>query len=137
MVGPSNHREWPDIDEVVEAYESAQASQGWAELADFAPPREHPAYLSIVCELVRVDMEYSWQRGRPRGLDYYRGLFPALFDNTRRAEEIAFEESRLRREDWAGPPLRSLRTAKAVDPTGIGASLAGPRAFLLSDSTDP
>ena len=57
----------------VEAYESAQARDGRAELADFAPPPEHPERLAILCELVRVDLEYQWQRDHRRRLEQYRG----------------------------------------------------------------
>ena len=40
-----------------------------ADLAEFLPPRDHPQYLAILCELIRVDLEYSWQDGRPHRLD--------------------------------------------------------------------
>src|SRR5689334_14390459 len=62
MVGPAKEREWPGVDAFVEAYESAQARDGRAELADFAPPAEHPERLAILCELVRVDLEHHWRR---------------------------------------------------------------------------
>ena len=61
MVGPSTRSRWPDVGEFVEAYESARARDGRAELADFAPPPDHPERLAILCELVRVDLEYQWQ----------------------------------------------------------------------------
>ena len=79
MTGSGNGRRWPDVNEYVEAYESAQARDGGAELDDFAPPPGHPERLAILCELVRVDLEYHWERGRPRLLEHYRDCFPDLF----------------------------------------------------------
>jgi serine/threonine protein kinase/Tfp pilus assembly protein PilF len=118
----SNHvRSAPGLDEVLEAFEEAQARDGDADLADFLPTPEHPEYLAILCELVRVDMEYTWRRGRRRRLEEYESRFPQLFSDPGRAREVAFEEYRLRQQagdspspaeyrrrfggDWPAPPL--------------------------------
>src|SRR4051794_30420510 len=85
------------IEECVEAYEAAQAQEApGADLADFLPQPDHPHYRAVLRELVRVDLEYGWQRGRPRLIREYRRRFPALFDDPQAVQEIAYEEYRLR-----------------------------------------
>ena len=76
MAIPPNGQHWPGLGEVVEAYEAALARGEAAEVVDFAPPPDHPERLAILCELVRVDLEHRWERGRPRRLEEYRALLP-------------------------------------------------------------
>src|SRR3954454_15407458 len=98
MVGshPPNGRQWPGVGDFVEAYETAQERNGHADLTEFAPPPEHPDRLAILCELVRVDLEYDWDRDQARPLEHYRDLFPALFEDAALVHAMAFEEFRLR-----------------------------------------
>lgn len=98
MIASASGREWPGIDEVVEAYEMAQARDGRANLEEFVPSSDHPDRLAILCELVRVEMEYGWRRGQPKQLDRYREQFPDLFHDPDMEQAICFEESRLRRQ---------------------------------------
>lgn len=98
MIASANGREWPGIDEVVEAYELAQARDGRANLDDFLPSCDHPDRLAIICELIRVELEYAWRRGQPEQIDRYREQFPELFHDPAMEQAICFEESRLRRQ---------------------------------------
>ena len=107
---------WPSVGEVVEAYEAALARDGRADLADFAPPPDHPEQLPILCELVRVDLEHQWRRGHPPVLEGYRKLFPEVFEDPRILHAMAFEEFRLRQQAGRGshsggisPSLRARR----------------------------
>ena len=109
MTGPSSGQSWPGLDEVVDAFETARSVGEPADLAEFLPPRDHPQYLAILCELIRVDLEYGWQDGRPHRLAHYRGRFPELFEDGRYVEEIAFEEFRLRRQADEHPSPREYR----------------------------
>src|SRR5258708_2700106 len=110
MIAPPNGRQWPSVDEVVEAYESAQVRDGRVDLAAFVPPVDHPEYLAILCELIRVDLEYSWQDGRLNRLEHYRERFPELFRDRQWVQEVAFEEFRLRRQAGEDPsPLEYRR----------------------------
>ncbi len=68
------------------------------ELENFLPAPTHPLRPAVLRELVRVDLEYRWQRGCPRPLDYYLGRFPALRDDPEAMHSITFEEYRLRRQ---------------------------------------
>lgn len=90
-----------ELDDFLEAYETAQAEQGTADLADFLPATDHPQYGAILRELVRVDMEYACRRGEPVALAEYVQRFPTLADDPRALEDIAFEEKRLRAQTAA------------------------------------
>jgi hypothetical protein len=126
MSGSSNGRSWLSVDEVVDAYEAARALGDPADLAVFLPPPDHPEYLAILCELIRVDLEYSWQAGRPNRLDDYRGRFPELFQDRRWVQEIAFEEFRLRRQAGEDPSPLEYRRRFGAD------TLDWPSSFLDS-----
>jgi serine/threonine protein kinase/regulator of sirC expression with transglutaminase-like and TPR domain len=128
MSGVGNRQTWPSVDEVVDAYEMARGLGDPADVAVFLPPRDHPEFLAILCELVRVDLEYSWQDGRPNRLDHYRGRFPELFRDPRCVQEIAFEEFRLRRQAGEDPSPLEYRRRFGAD------TLDWPSSFL--DSLD-
>src|SRR4051812_32638566 len=110
------------VDAFVDRYEEAQARDGHAELAAYLPGPDDPLYLSVLCELVRVDLEYGWTRGRPRPLEAYRDEFPALFRDPERLREVAFEENRLRRQAGETPApdeyFRRFGIAGPGDPYG-------------------
>jgi serine/threonine protein kinase/tetratricopeptide (TPR) repeat protein len=88
---------WRDLEAIVDAFEEAQVRNGRAELIDFLPPPDHPNRREVLCELVRVDLEYRWQRGDSRSIDSYRSSFPELFDDPGITGQVEFEVDRLRR----------------------------------------
>ena len=47
-------------------------------------------------ELVRIELEYNWDRGQPQPLEHYRSSFPELFRDPESLHAITFEEFRLR-----------------------------------------
>jgi serine/threonine protein kinase/tetratricopeptide (TPR) repeat protein len=88
---------WLELEGFVDAFEEAHVRNGQADLADFLPPLEHPHRRDVVLELVRVDLEYRWQRGDSCSSESYRATFPELFDDPRAAGQVEFEIERLRR----------------------------------------
>src|SRR5260370_31942934 len=93
--GRSSH-----LDYYVQACEEAWPRQGQMDvnyLCHFLPNRDDPLYLTVLCELVRVDLDHAWHHGEPRTLEDYQALFPELFNDAEGLREIAFEEFRLRR----------------------------------------
>ena len=70
-----------ELDEFVDAYESARAGGGEVDIADFLPPFKNPLYLPVLRELVRVDLEYGWRAARPCQLEDYQRRFPELFSD--------------------------------------------------------
>src|SRR5262249_51537152 len=75
----SQNLAYAELEDLVAAFEAAQAQAGPADLAAFLPPRGRADYLTILCELIRVDLEYGWGRGRPQPLSAYQERFPDLF----------------------------------------------------------
>jgi serine/threonine protein kinase/tetratricopeptide (TPR) repeat protein len=126
MTGALSGQSWPGIDEIVDAYETARALGDPADLEVFLPPPDHPEYLAILCELIRVDLEHCWRDGCPHRLDHYRGRFPELFQHRRFVQEIAFEEFRLRRQAGEDPSPLEYRRRYGAD------TLDWPSSFLES-----
>src|SRR5262245_20897675 len=108
----------PALDDFVAAFEAARAAGSDADLADFLPARaagsdadladflparDHPLYLAVLRELVRVDLELSWEGDAPRALADYRARFPELFVDRPTLAAVAFEEYRLRRAAGQNP----------------------------------
>src|SRR5437879_4238043 len=104
-----------NLDDYIEAYELAQAGDGHAELADFLPEPTNPLYRSVLCELIRVDLEYSWKRGTPKTLADYLQLFPQLNDDSAALQGIAFEEGRLRQQALQAEAPAAKREEYAIE----------------------
>jgi serine/threonine protein kinase len=85
-----------DLAHRIEAFEEALGRSPDTDLAPFLPEPNHDQYPQILAELVRVDLEHAWTRGRKRQVDDYR-RFPGLIENTSVLAAVAFEEYRLRR----------------------------------------
>src|SRR4051794_23258573 len=60
-----------ELEDFIEAYESVRARAEQVDLAAFLPARDHPLFLPVLCELVRLDLEYAWRHGEPRRLVEY------------------------------------------------------------------
>ncbi len=86
-----------DLNSYVDAFEQACQAGGKADVAQFTPPTDHPCYGEIVVELLRVDLECSWQSGLGSRLDDYRARFPKALDCPKMLKLVAFEEFRQRR----------------------------------------
>jgi Sigma-70, region 4 len=92
-----------ELDDFIRAYEATQAHAGQADMMAFLPTPDHPLYRDVLRELVRVDLEFGWQRGCPKRLEEYQRLFPELFRDSESVQEIAFEEYRLRLQAGENP----------------------------------
>lgn len=93
---PSTPIEIDELESKVEAFESLRLSQGHANIIDYLPASNHARYFEIAAELVRVDMELSWNDGLRNNLDYYCQLIPGLSKDQIALEKVAYEEYRLR-----------------------------------------
>lgn len=91
-----NRPTWMLVEEFVEAFEQARAANSSAPVASYLPDEDDRLYLSVLSELIRVDLEHAWENGEPRRLEAYRKQFPRLFDAPEKLAEVAFEEFRLR-----------------------------------------
>jgi len=110
------------LDQWVESFEKAWATHGMADLVTFLPPSDDPGYFEVLGELIRVDLEFRWERGDPLSLDSYRHRFPEFFSDSSRVCGVAFEEFRLRRQAGQAPSLAEYRErfGAVVDDWPIG-----------------
>ena len=104
-----------ELDEFVRAFEQAYSRNGHAEIAEFLPPCDHDLHATVLCELIRLDLEFGWERGCPKTLSEYQRVFPELEHDRDGLRAIAFEEDRLRRRAEEESPC-----AGAVLPTRRG-----------------
>jgi eukaryotic-like serine/threonine-protein kinase len=118
MIGLRDEFGGSGVDPFVDAYEEAQARAGHADLAAYLPDPDHPLYPAVLCELVRVDLEYGWMRGRPRRLEDYLAEFPALRHDPERLRQAAFEECRLRRQAGEVPAPDEYRRRFGIEDLG-------------------
>jgi serine/threonine protein kinase/Flp pilus assembly protein TadD len=109
------HESWWDIDPYVERFERALAARGRAEIAEYLPDAGHEVYPIVLRELVRVDLEFHWDSGRPKRVESYLGAFPCLGEDAKGLTEIAFEEYRLRRRAGEEPSAGEYMTRLGVD----------------------
>jgi len=89
----------------VEAFELVLEVSPDADLAHHLPPVEHPLYLAVLSELIRVDLEHAWNHGRRKRIADYTARFPTILTNPVMLEGVAFEEyrQRIRTGDDASP----------------------------------
>jgi serine/threonine protein kinase/Flp pilus assembly protein TadD len=106
---------WLEIDRFVAAFEDCQVRQGHADIRAFLPDPGVAHYLSVLRELVRVDLEYAWERGRGRRAEEYFLAFPELKADPESLREISFEEYRQRRQAGESPSPADYQQRFGVD----------------------
>ncbi len=107
-----------ELDQFIAAYEIAKARNPVADWTDFLPPRDHPLYQAVLCELVRIDLEAGWDEGQPRRLEDYQRRFPELSDDPDGFCAIAFEEYRLRCLAGEAPSTAEYEERYGIHTTG-------------------
>ena len=85
------------FDDYIRAFEAAWDSGEPDDLGAFLPEAGDPLRDRVLVEVVCVDLELRWARGRPRSLADYQSSFPQLFRDRVSLNEVTFEEYRLRR----------------------------------------
>jgi eukaryotic-like serine/threonine-protein kinase len=105
------------LDDHIRAFEAAWDSGEPDDLGAFLPEAGDPLRDRVLVELVRVDLELRWARGRPRPLADYQRSFPQLFRDRVSLSEVTFEEYRLRRlrGDEVTPGEYALRYGADVE----------------------
>ena len=114
-----------DLDLYLEKFE-AERGPG-VDLRDFLPPAAHPDYLAVLRELIRVDLEFAWEEGAERRLEFYREHFPELFADSESIRAVAWEEFRLRQAAGEAPTAAEYRDRFGVELSDlIGPAGSGP-----------
>lgn len=106
-----------DLDRFVDEFECAHAAELAPAVEDFLPVPSHPHYAAIVGELLRVDLELSWQRGARLTLDNYRSRFADVLADSHRLQALAFEEYRMRRQAGDAVTPEEYRDRYGIDTT--------------------
>ena len=122
---PKLEAELRTVGDFVEAYEAARVRDGFADIPAFLPHPDHPLYLAVLRELVRIELEYGWERGRLRRLEDYRISFPQLFRDRESLQLITFEDFRLRYQAGDNPVPAEYEQRFGVD-TRAWPALSGP-----------
>ena len=115
MPPPIVRASWSEIDPYIQGFERTLAAGGCAEIADYLPDPGNDVYPVVLRELVRADLEFHWESGRPKRIESYLGAFPCLEEDQRGLSEIAFEEYRLRCRAGEEPSLDEYVTRLGVD----------------------
>ena len=96
MVSPTT-QDWAAVAELIDAFEAARRRTKHIEMVDFIPKPSHPLHREVAAELIRVDLEYSWNDGNRKSLEDYRDVAPEVFKEPSLLAGAAFEEYRMRR----------------------------------------
>jgi serine/threonine protein kinase/Flp pilus assembly protein TadD len=104
-----------ELDGFLAAFEAAAADGSEPDPSDFLPPKTHPRYRAVLREVVRVDLEFAWDRGLERRVEHYLAKFPDLFADPAGLREIAREEFRLRKAAGCLPDVVEYRARLGVD----------------------
>ena len=125
-----------ELDRYLRAYEAAQRRDSNADPAAFLPDPDHPLYGAVLRELVRIDMEFGWEHGRPRRLREYQQRFPVLVRDREILQAVAFEEYRLRRQAGEEPLPEEYRLAYDVATDDWPVNGGPSRQVYLRGATD-
>lgn len=100
------------LNAAISSFEAAVETDPQAvDLADFLPHTDHAEYFDTLVELVRVDIEFRWNRGFPNSLDSYLFRFPVLKAHSELLQAVCFEEHRQKIQ--AGQPSRAISYQRA------------------------
>jgi serine/threonine protein kinase/tetratricopeptide (TPR) repeat protein len=132
-----------EVESFAFAYEKALNSSQDVRVEEFLPPGGHEHYKYIVVELLRIDIEFQWQRKSPTSLDDYRRRFPGVLQQAEFLEPLAFEEWRQRTEGGESVDRRQYEICYGIDasrwpPAGGGKAKAKVHSNLgRDDQTEP
>src|SRR5262245_22375983 len=115
-----------ELDDFILAFETAWTRGEPVDLKEFLPEPGHALYISVLRELIRVDLEYGWDRGRPKPLEDYWDSFPELLRDPESLHAITFEEYRLRCEAGEEPSPAEYERRFGVDVRNWGAARGNP-----------
>lgn len=104
------------LNDHVSAFRTALELFGSAEPADFLPPREHPKYLEILSEMVRLALAHSWKVNKPIPLEGFQASYPELFANPVLTYPIAKEEFLQRQKAGEQPTMTEYRQRFQLGP---------------------
>ena len=124
-------------DDFVERFESARAQDANVDLGTFLPPDEDPEYVPISIEMLRIDLELSWQAGTPKSVVEYQQTHASLLSDPQSLQALAFEEYRMRLQ--AGESIQPYFYERTYDvdtkgwPTQVTTDLANDATLTMAN----
>ena len=122
----------------IDAFEAAKCLDPSARITDFLPPSSHPSYREVLLELLRVDLELSWNRGESKTVDDYRNAFADELSSSECLSSIAFEEYRLRWQNGEQIDAETFARRFGVDasdwPVLVDSTTAADQPFMQSSA---
>ncbi|HQR05508.1 MAG TPA: protein kinase [Gemmatales bacterium] len=103
------------IDSVIESFERQRSHNRGTSLSDFLPSENSAEFNIILTELVRVDLEFSWEEGKPNRLEEYLDSYPQLKDDPSSLGAVAFEEYRQRQRAGETPSAAEYHRRYRID----------------------
>lgn len=122
-----------DIQQAVSQFEARRAGDSAALLRTPLPPPSRPDRAPLVAELIRADMAFGWDQGRPRRLTEYLIDFPELLGDSDALARLAREEFRHRSEAGDAPDPAEYALHFGVDLAD--ADVGGATVRLADEST--
>jgi len=121
----------------VRRFEAARAADASALTTADVPPLGHPGRAAVLVELVRIDLEFGWDAGRPTPLADYLKAFPDLAQTPSPLADIAFEEYRQRLAHGHPASSADYAAAYGVDTSDWpDADDSRPRTAVLDVASD-
>ncbi len=85
------------LDDFVHRFEASYQVDQPVCFDDYLPPADDDLYLPVLCELIRIDLEFRWEDGQaPDLVDDYLRRFPRLVSDPSMLRAIVNEDDRLR-----------------------------------------
>ena len=106
---PSDDINWQRSEEVLECFELAWREKGEPRIEDFLPAEETAQRTPLLAELIKIDLEYRWDRGGRPKVEEYLERFGELTNSQAVVEELIHEEIQVRSHHGCGPSAEELR----------------------------
>ena len=95
LFGKPRQHQWEAMESLLGYFEEAISISSSVDFRNFLPDQDHPDYSRIASELIRIDLEYCWSRGKYRPMKWYQNLLPKLFEDDEVCQAVSFEIQRL------------------------------------------
>jgi len=93
---------------VCEQFEERWQGSGDTRISEFLGQVEPPERAALLYELIKIDLEYCWQRGERRQIEEYTAEFPELGDAATLPIDLIVQELRVREFHGCSPPEAEL-----------------------------
>lgn len=87
---------WRAREEILNRFEIAWRETGDALIEHFLPAEEAAGRDELLCELIKIDLEYRWENGAKTGIEHYFKRFPQLLNSEATVLDLIREEVALR-----------------------------------------